>query len=244
MTGSIIEDATQYAKDALKWLTEDGVASKVDVVVSRVQGENETLLFQVDVYRPDELQPLKYQIIWDAYRAFIDPSIVSIPESILSLPLSFGYGSGAGEDMVLDPDAYKEPSVINIGDDLYESICISLFTEKRFRFVDGESPSDDRRGWWFDSVRGDQDLTGSLLWTLDFRAMAGNIIDDATQYAKDALKWLTDDGVASRVEVVVTRTANETLSFAVDVYRPDELQPLKYQIIWDASLNYIKNGEL
>lgn len=91
---------------------------------------------------------------------------------------------------------------------LLSAVLISLFTD-RLAAVDDELPdqSGDRRGWWGDlpldqaNTAGAQDLIGSRLWLLVRQKQTVQVLQKAIGYAREALQWLIDDGVAAEVDV-------------------------------------------
>lgn len=91
--------------------------------------------------------------------------------------------------------------LIEMTEDLDASVALSLLTDKRA--AEGMVPSGaDRGGWWGDTypdVPGDS--FGSWLWTLAGRARDDQTLQDADAYARDALKWMIEDGVADRLEI-------------------------------------------
>lgn len=88
---------------------------------------------------------------------------------------------------------------------LRRAVTISLFTWRRAG-PDDPLDDDDRKGWWADcvpTVAGDQ--IGSRLYLLQRRTITQDTLRDAKEYAEEALRWMTEDGVVSAVTVTVTR---------------------------------------
>lgn len=87
-----------------------------------------------------------------------------------------------------------------VGDDLATAVWMSLFTDRRAAtddvLTDG---TDDRRGWWGDALA-DKPI-GSRLWLLDRAKRIPETLRRAEAYAREALAWLVEDGVAARVDV-------------------------------------------
>jgi phage gp46-like protein len=93
-----------------------------------------------------------------------------------------------------------------LDDTLETAVMVSLFTDRRAP-ADYPLPTgiDDRRGWWADAYAdrpGDQ--AGSLLWLLQFEKWGEAARQNAERWARESLRWLLDDGIASAVEVVAT----------------------------------------
>jgi phage gp46-like protein len=93
---------------------------------------------------------------------------------------------------------------------LTTSIIISLFTDRQADPGDAiPDGSTDPRGWWGDTAflqPGDvaKYPIGSKLWLLDRALQTPETLTRATTYAKQALQWLIDDGVAGSVEATAT----------------------------------------
>lgn len=86
---------------------------------------------------------------------------------------------------------------------LATAVVLSLFTDRRAP-AGAVLPerTRDRRGYWGDGiaqVRGDR--FGSLLWLLRRAKRTPATAVRAEQYAREALAWMVEDGVASEVEV-------------------------------------------
>ena len=104
---------------------------------------------------------------------------------------------GFGGDLVV-----AGPSLLNDGG-LQTAVVLSLFTD-RLATVDDVLPSASasRRGWWGDAFA-DQagDLVGSRLWLLQREKQTTQVLRRAEEYAREALQWLLDDGIARAVDV-------------------------------------------
>jgi phage gp46-like protein len=87
-----------------------------------------------------------------------------------------------------------------VGSDLEAAIWVSLFTDRRAapddKITDG---TDDRRGWWADAFS--DKAIGSRLWLLDRAKRTEETRRRAETYAREALAWLVEDGIAARVDV-------------------------------------------
>jgi phage gp46-like protein len=127
-----------------------------------------------------------------------------------SLPLP---GGPADIALVWNPQLGEADMQMASGDLLVEAglqtaVIISLFTDAPAQpgdvIPDG---STDVRGWWgdmpVDPVR--QDITarvdrlGSRLWLLDRALQAPETLVRAEAYAREALAWMLDDGVAGSI---------------------------------------------
>lgn len=123
-------------------------------------------------------------------------------------------------------------------DGLETSVIISLFTDSRAtpEQVPVELPQDDLRGYWGDvrpEVEGD--TTGSLLWLLSREKQLPVILTRAEQYCREALAWMIEDKIATRVDVAAEYVATGWMLITVDIYRPDgDPVRYRYQYEWAA----------
>lgn len=99
-------------------------------------------------------------------------------------------------------------------------MLLSLFTDRRVPAEEPPAGEVDRRGWWGDTLAADGDRIGSRLWLLGRESRRPDIVRRAEEYAREALVWLLDDGVAVRVDVAA-EDASGVLLVTVDVYLPD-----------------------
>ncbi|MFK0090935.1 phage GP46 family protein, partial [Pseudomonas sp. NPDC090755] len=89
-------------------------------------------------------------------------------------------------------------------DGLETAVIISLFTDRRAsnEQIPAELPQGDLRGYWGDvSNASPSDQTGSLLWLLAREKQLSPVLSRAQQYCREALAWMIEDRVATRVEV-------------------------------------------
>lgn len=117
---------------------------------------------------------------------------------------------------------------------LVRAVIISLFTWRR-ALPDDPLPGDQRMGWWGDSfatVAGDR--IGSRLWLLSREKLTAQTVERAREYAREALAWLVEDGVAARVEVDAERQGLTTLALACRIYRRDgQTTDLRFPNTWE-----------
>lgn len=118
------------------------------------------------------------------------------------------------------------------GGDLETAVILSVMTDARAApddvIPDG---SGDPRGWWADTT---DFQIGSKVW-LRQRSKA---TDDTLGVVKDdidrALKWMVDDGVAARVDVLTEWTAPSMLGALVTVWRQDATsQSVQFSWAWE-----------
>lgn len=104
---------------------------------------------------------------------------------------------------------------------LVRAVIVSLFTWRRAR-PDDVLPADSREGWWGDSFPAvPNDRIGSRLWLLLREKMTDQTVIRAREYAREALAWLIEDGVAARVDVEAERQGLGTLALGCRIYRQD-----------------------
>ncbi len=116
---------------------------------------------------------------------------------------------------------------------LRRAVTISLFTWRRAEPDDAVDDS-DRKGWWGDSVptvAGDK--IGSRLWLLSRRTLVADTLKDAQAYAEEALAWLVDDGVLTRVTVTAERQGNDRMNLRVTlIEQHGETLELNFNDTW------------
>ena len=140
--------------------------------------------------------------------------------------MQFGSADLKFDRIALDEDAGLETAII-----------LSLFTDRRAN-ADDILPGgpDDRRGWWgdgFPPVFGDR--IGSRLWLLNREKQMAVVVERARQYATEALTWLTEDGVATRIDVLAEISAPSTLGLLVTIHRPRKSAiDYRYWYAWEA----------
>ncbi len=111
-------------------------------------------------------------------------------------------------------------------DGLTTAVLLSLYTNRRA--LPGDTlpvAGMDPQGWWGDTqspIDGEQ--IGSRLWLLARSKTSPDVLRRAEEYAKEALQWLLDDGIASKLDVAATQGATSTrepvLQLTVGIHRP------------------------
>ena len=134
---------------------------------------------------------------------------------------------------VAGPDCGMEAGDLVAEDSLRTAVILSLFLDRRADDDDIlPNDSDDRRGWWADtvapmtdygigggSVSGDR--IGSRLWLLSREKQLAGVLERARHYAEEALTWLVEDGVATAVQVTATNPRQGWLVLEVTVTLSD-----------------------
>jgi phage gp46-like protein len=123
-------------------------------------------------------------------------------------------------------------------DGLETAVIISLFTDRRASAeqIPPEYEQDDLRGYWGDIINASAtDQTGSLLWLLAREKQVPQTLSRAEQYCRDALAWMIDDVVATRIEVVASYFSRGVMLLGTDIYRPDgSVVRYRYNFEWSA----------
>lgn len=116
-------------------------------------------------------------------------------------------------------DGQTIPLGLDSAEPLVRAVIISLFTWRRAN-PDDELPGDLKQGWWGDSFPPvANDRIGSRLWLLSRAKLLPETVARARDYAEEALAWLIEDGVASRVEVEAERQGLGTLALVCRIYK-------------------------
>jgi len=106
--------------------------------------------------------------------------------------------------------------------DLETAVYLSLFTWARAK-DDDALPGDatDRKGWWGDldgeALHGTK-VIGSRLWLLARALKTEATRQSAIAYAREALLWLVNDGVAARITVDAEWQGDDRLALIVAIY--------------------------
>lgn len=117
-------------------------------------------------------------------------------------------------------DATVEGHDLVFEDGMATAVILSLFLDARARADDAlPDGGTDRRGFWADTVAPavERDRTGSRLWLLSREKTLPEVLRRAHDYAAEALRWLVEDGVASRVDVSAAMPRLGLLSLAVNI---------------------------
>ncbi|EEG7810647.1 hypothetical protein G3O23_003767 [Salmonella enterica] len=132
--------------------------------------------------------------------------------------------------MILYVNGIRKDATASL-DLLTRAVVISLFTWRR-------AERDDRTpqpyGWWGDTWPAVQnDRIGSRLYLLKRRKLTNKTPQDAREYMQQALAWMTDDGVAARIDVTSERTGTDTLAAGVTIYQRDGvIHNITFDDIW------------
>lgn len=117
------------------------------------------------------------------------------------------------------------------------AVIHSLFTDRRAG-DDDKLPLNvtDRRGWCGDGIVCEQgDHYGSLLWLVLSGKQEKDKPARAKFYAEEALQWMIDKGIASKVEAIAWWERMEVMALQISITRPNELAP-GYDVVWGLTL--------
>lgn len=120
------------------------------------------------------------------------------------------------------------------------AVLISLFTDAQAALAELPSGTnaDDRRGWWADAFAAPEgDRIGSKLWLLARSKQTADTLERARLYAREALQWLIDDGIARDVEIEATAPRAGLLALTVTILRArGDVSPTRYRFeaFWNA----------
>ena len=133
--------------------------------------------------------------------------------------------------LVLDPANFRADMAVVDGDlavddGLRTAVIISLLTD-RLADADAAIPdgTSDRRGWWGDlaldvpDAPPVPDLIGSQLWLLAREKQIPETARRAEHYAREALQWMLDDGVATAVEAHASFPRRGWIALAVTIWQ-------------------------
>lgn len=122
-------------------------------------------------------------------------------------------------------------------DALSRAVIVSFFTWRR------AEPDDDTEevfGWWGDTFPTiANDRIGSRLWLLRRSKLTNATAARIRDYARQALEWMEEDGVAARVEVTATRVGLTSVELGVVIWQQDGS---KHAIIFDDIWQGVLNG--
>ncbi len=123
---------------------------------------------------------------------------------------------------------------------LYNAVVASLFTDGRARIDDrlpgeprnGPAPAEierDRRGWHADP------RLGSRRWEVDREKQVEQVRAAIEMYDREALQWLIDDKVCSRIDVAASFPAPGVVLSAIVLYRPAvPALTFRFQYLWQS----------
>ena len=128
-------------------------------------------------------------------------------------------------------------------DSLSSAVLMSLFTDRRADDDDflPDELNGSKRGWWADLVTDiDDDQIGSRLWLLSRSKTDTQTLNDAQDYANEALQWLIDDGIAIEIISSASRVrlnSTDLLALDIEIRKSDgETETFKFDDLWAAQI--------
>ncbi|HDW0515947.1 phage GP46 family protein [Enterobacter roggenkampii] len=120
-------------------------------------------------------------------------------------------------------------------DPLTRAVVISLFTHRR---ADPDDNVDVPMGWWGDTwpvVANDR--YGSKLWVLQRSKLTNALVNTVRNYLRDALQWMQDDGVVTRIDIDIQRTGINELGNKIVLWRRDGPVTISFNDLWSVITN-------
>jgi len=120
---------------------------------------------------------------------------------------------------------------------LRTAVAMSLFSDRRAGAGDEIPDGGGPRGWWGDTYPDRSgDRIGSRLWLLARAKQTSATARRAEHYAREALQWLVEDGLARRVGVTAEWIDMGVLALAVKIERPDGASiDFKFYDLWEGT---------
>ena len=119
---------------------------------------------------------------------------------------------------------------------LRTAVILSLFSDARARPDDELPPlEEDPRGWWGDGLAAETgDRFGSRLWLLERRKILPETLIEAEEMAREATRWLIEDGICDAVEISAETIRPATLAIGVTLIRPNrDAVSYRFGRLWD-----------
>lgn len=118
---------------------------------------------------------------------------------------------------------------------LTRSVVISLFTWRRAQPDDN---ADQPNGWWGDTWPAVQnDRYGSRLWLLQRQKLTNQTALVARTYINESLQWMIDDGVVSKIDLLIQRTGINELGNSITLWRYNQPTTISFDDLWSAITN-------
>lgn len=143
------------------------------------------------------------------------------------------------QDLTVTIDGVTANTGMAPEDNLVRAAVISLFTWRR---ANADDVTDGQKmGWWGDlTTEVANDRIGSRLWLLSREKMLPATINRAREYAQEALAWMIEDGLASRVEVQAERFGQGGIALTATIYRSDgRVTSLRFDNAWETIRNAV-----
>jgi len=117
------------------------------------------------------------------------------------------------------------------GADLETAVLLSLFTDRTALPGDDIPDKGTIRGWWADTFR--TYPLGSRLWLLWREKQTETTRRRAEEYAREALQWLVQAGVARSATTAAAWIARGLLELTIEITTPaGERRVWRYPLAW------------
>lgn len=123
---------------------------------------------------------------------------------------------------------------------LYEAVMICLFSNARADSTEIKE-SQNRYGWWADSILSDGIPIGSKLYQFKRRKLTNEVVELLRETAESSLKSLEDDGVSSRNVVKASRTGLNSVDLIIKIFKPDGIEGFNFSFAWDGIETRVTN---
>lgn len=134
-----------------------------------------------------------------------------------------------------EPDLALDPEQPRLAEDsgLRTAVLLSLFSDARAEPGDELPDGVSRGGYWGDAYPARPgDRWGSRLWLLSRSTITREVLRRAETYAREALAWAVEDGIASRVTATAAPRSAQAFVLEVVLYRGAEDLPV-YRDRWE-----------
>jgi phage gp46-like protein len=133
----------------------------------------------------------------------------------------------------LDGDAGMVDGDLVADNSLRTAVLLSLFTDARASDEELDRfGAEDPRGWALDSLgEVESDAYGSKLWLLRRESQTAAVLNQAIEYARSALAWLVEDGIASEVLVAGEYPRHGLIGLQIDIVRARETRE-RFAFVW------------
>jgi phage gp46-like protein len=145
----------------------------------------------------------------------------------------------------LGADVRLSGTDLSVDNELRSAVVLSLFSWRRANDDDAlPDEASSRLGWWGDSyATAPNNKLGSRLWLLRREKLTQDTISRAIEYCREALQWLIEDRVASRVDVEADRNGIDRLDISITITRADgQSLNLRFANAWRTIQQGVLNG--
>lgn len=145
-------------------------------------------------------------------------------------------GQTTDADLSLNDDGVYDFTLDSEGDILTKNfldtaILVSLFTDRRASA--SEVPSSHRRRGWIGNESTPNFEIGSKLWLFEQARLSRGVLNEIVSAAREALKWMVDDGIALAVDASAEFSLNSTIGLTITLSRPNSKVEHRYFELWE-----------